>query len=241
MKIGNEYTNLLNGAVIRVVDVQGPHEVTVITVVNTNGEETSQQRKRKMNTNNLHDTVVKDNGEPRTSGWVLISDDPRPTKRAVPAAKTKENVVTASISPGAQSWDETDLSKMPKEVLIQSAHKLDIQAKEIKDSLDALKAELKKRGVTRGTAIAGESAMTVSVAMNFSPELARKHLTSAEIKSFTVPELDSKAIKAYLGEKSPEYQRLLVPGGTTIKLRMASDADKTAAAQGRLADPFKKN
>jgi len=240
MKIGNEYTNLANGSVIRVVGVQGPHEVTVVTLVNSNGEETSQQRKRKMSTDNLHDTLVKDNGDPRTSGWVLISDTPQPAPKTVSAAAKKENTVTANISPGAQSWDEVDLSKMSKEALIKSAHKLDLQAKEIKDALDSLKAELKKRGVSRGTAIAGESVMTVSVGMNFSPELAKKHLTPAEIASFTVPELDAKAIKAYLGEKSPEYQRLLVPGATTVKLRMVTEADIKAAAQGRLADPFKK-
>ena len=240
MKTGNEYTNLTNGSVIRIVEVNSPHEVVVITLVNSNGEETSQQRKRKMNTNVLHDTVVKDNGDPRTSGWVLISDTEPVSNKTVSAAAKKENVVTASISPGAQSWDEVDLSKMSQEALIQSAHKLDIQAKEAKDALDLIKEELKKRIVGRGTAVAGDSVMTVTVNTAFSPELAKKHLTPAQVETFTVPTLDAKAIKAYLGEKSPEYQRLLVPAATTVKLRMVTEADAKAAAAGRLADPFKK-
>lgn len=240
MKIDNEYTNLGTGAVIRVVDVAGPHEVTVITLVNSNGEETSQQRKRKMNPVNLYDTVVKDNGEPRTSGWVLISDDPEPTKRAVPAAKTKEHVVTANISPGAQSWDEVDFDKMPIEILIQTAHRLDLKAKEAVSAFELAKEALKKKIKGRGVSIAGESAISVSHTMAFSPELAKKNMTPAQIETFTTKTLDAKAIKAYFGEKSADYRKFLVPAATVIRLRPVTDQDLQAQQKGQLRDPFTK-
>lgn len=240
MKAGNEYLNITTGAVIRVVEVHGPHEVTVITLVNSNGEETSQQRKRKMNPVNLHDTLLKDNGELRTSGWVLQSDTPpASTSRAVPAAKTKENVVTANISPGAQDWSEVDMAGVSTEILVQSAHRLDIQAKSVADDLDLIKAELKKRMTSgRGTKIAGESVMTVTTAMNFSPALARKKLSEKEVKALSKSELDREAVKKYLGEKSPAYQALLVPGAATVKFRMVKTEDVTNVEQGLVADPF---
>lgn len=243
--IGNQYMNLANGSVIEVLEVKDNLKVKVATLIDSNGMATTQRRVRTMLRDNLFDSRLKANGQPRTSGWVPAAETATHTSlanktQAVPATTKKEPSVTAQISEPS-TWDEVDLESMSTEALIQYGHKLDVQAKQAKDAADGVKAELKKRSKRPGVTIVGESVYDLGRNMNFSQALAVKKLTAQQLAmvSVTTTEVDSKKAQALFGKDSPLYQSLLVPADNyTLKLRTVTEKDLLAQMGGQYQSPF---
>lgn len=235
--IGTRYTNLANGSVIEVVEIVDNFKVRVGTLVDSNGIDTTQRRLREISRDKLFTSATKDNGKPRTSGWVPYTEA---STQAVPATTKKEHTVTAQINEPSVH-DEIDLESMSVQALIQYGHKLDIEAKRAKDAVDKVKEELKKRSKRPGVTIVGESVYDLGRNMNFSQALAVKKLTPEQLAmvSVTTTEVDSKKAQAVFGKDSELYKSLLVPADNyTLKLRTVTDKDLDAALGGQYESPF---
>lgn len=243
--IGTRYTNLANGSVIEVVEIVDNFKVRVGTLVDSNGIDTTQRRLREISRDKLFTSATKDNGKPRTSGWVPYAEATTKTAltvstQAAPATTKKEHVVTAQINEPSVH-DEIDLESLPKEALIQYAHDLDIKAKRAKEEADKAKEELKRRSKRPGVTIVGDTVYDLGRNMNFSQALAVKKLTSEQLAmvSVTTTEVDPKKAQAVFGKESELYKSLLVPADNyTLKLRTVTDKDLDAALGGQYESPF---
>jgi hypothetical protein len=198
MKTGDRFRNVKTGAVIEVVEELPNLKVRVGTVA---GDRLANIRT--MSGTQLHLTERNRMGQKWQSGYV---------KMKAPAA------------PQAPSG-EPDLAALETSELVRWLDRVNAQKAILEKLAENAKDELRRRDLTEGVSIFGETAVVYAVPQMFDGKKAKALLTPQQYEAICVTKPDSKKAQAMLGKDSSEYQELCSPGTARITVRQATEED----------------